>query len=140
MAGAVFKEVAERTIILKSKRVPEKVAPDSLEQVPHWPVAPGGNNHAVRKVAERLNMPYTAPACNWVKPAGEPLDKPMAEEMKLARGRIPDVTGLGAKDASYLLGSLGLEVRMKGRGKVTAQSRKPGSSLGKGGIIELQLQ
>ena len=140
MAGSVFKEVAERTMILKSKRMPEKEAPDSLDTTPHWPVVPGGNNHALQKVAERLNMPYASPACNWVKPCDEPIDQPRAEEMKLAKGRIPDVTGLGAKDATYLLGTLGLEVRMKGRGKVVAQSRKPGSSLGKGGEIELQLQ
>jgi len=140
MAGAVFKEVAERTMILKSKRIPEKEAPDSLEHTPHWPVASGGNNHALKKVTERLNMPYSSPACNWVKPVQEPIDETRIEEMKLAKGRIPDVTGLGAKDATYLLGTLGLDVRMKGRGRVVAQSRKAGSSLGNGGVIELQLQ
>ena len=141
MAGSVFKAVAERTMILKSKRLPEKLAADSMLQVPHWPAASGGNNIALRKVAAHLNLPYPSPDCDWVKPVSESMDQTAnIHEYKIPRGLIPDVIGMGAKDATYLLGNLGMEVRMKGRGKVVAQSRKPGTKLANGGVIELLLQ
>ncbi len=140
MAGAVFKEVAERTTILKSNRTPEDLKNDTLRIEPHWPVSSGGNNLAVRKVLTQLEMPLAVSECNWVKPSETPIDQVQMEEFKLPKGLIPDVTGMGARDAAYLLGNLGMEVRMKGRGKVVAQSRKPGTALGEGGVIEIQLQ
>ena len=140
MAGAVFKEVAEQTMILKMQRSPEKNAADTIHPKPHWPATTGGNNLALRKVSAELDLPYTSPACGWVKPCEQPLDQPGVEEFKLARNRIPDVTGMGAKDAAYLLGNLGMNVRMSGRGKVVAQSRKPGTAVDKGGVIEILLQ
>lgn len=140
MAGAVFKEVAERTTILKSNRTPEMIKNDTLRTEPHWPVSSGGNNLAIRKVAAQLEMPIAVSDCNWVKPCDTPIDQAHMEEFKLPKGLIPDVSGMGARDAAYVLGNLGMEVRMKGRGKVVAQSRKPGTALGEGGIIEIQLQ
>jgi len=140
MAGAVFKEVAERTTILKSNRTPEDLKNDTLRIEPHWPVSSGGNNLAVRKVLTQLEIPLVVSECNWVKPSETPIDQVQMEEFKLPKGLIPDVTGMGARDAAYLLGNLGMEVRMKGRGKVVAQSRKPGTALGEGGVIEIQLQ
>lgn len=140
MAGSVFKEVAERTTILKSKRTPEQVEKDTIHVEPHWPANKGGNNLAVSKVAAHLNIPYQAPQCNWVTPCKESMDQHQNHEFKLKRGLIPDVQGMGAKDAAFVLGNLGLDVRLKGRGRVVAQSRKPGTALGEGGVIEIQLQ
>lgn len=39
---------------------------------------------------------------------------------------IPDVLGMGARDAVYILESRGVKVRLEGRGKVTAQSLPAG--------------
>ena len=53
---------------------------------------------------------------------------------------VPNVKGMGAKDAVYLLESQGLHVRISGIGKVTAQSIAPGSYLRKGQTITLTLK
>ena len=45
---------------------------------------------------------------------------------------VPDVTGMGAKDAVYLLESRGLKVRLNGRGKVKKQSFPAGKPVLKG--------
>lgn len=139
MAGAVFKEVAERTMILKSKRTPDKMTKDTTTVVEHWPAVSGGNNLALQKVAAQLGLPYSSPKYSWIKPSGQPIDKPLAQEFRVPKGRVPDVIGMGIKDAVYLLGNLGMEVRVTGRGKVTAQSISPGTRLGRGGVIELEL-
>lgn len=53
--------------------------------------------------------------------------------------KVPDVTGLGLKDAVYLLENLGLRVEAKGRGKVIYQSLAQNADFHKGQEINLQL-
>lgn len=53
---------------------------------------------------------------------------------------VPNVKGMGAKDAVYLLESRGMHVRLSGLGEVTAQSVPPGSYLHKGQTITLTLK
>ena len=47
--------------------------------------------------------------------------------LNLPAGRIPDVRGMGARDAMYLLEGLGCRVELRGRGQVTRQSIRPGT-------------
>ena len=51
----------------------------------------------------------------------------------------PDVTGMGAKDAVYVLESRGLKVKIQGRGKVKSQSYPAGKEIVKGGECVLTL-
>jgi cell division protein FtsI (penicillin-binding protein 3) len=52
---------------------------------------------------------------------------------------MPDVTGMGLKDAVYMLETSGLQVQVKGKGKVQVQSIAPGTKIYKGQNIILQL-
>ena len=52
---------------------------------------------------------------------------------------VPDVTGMGAKDAVYLLESRHIKTRLKGRGKVKSQSIHAGSTIKQGMVCELVL-
>jgi cell division protein FtsI (penicillin-binding protein 3) len=52
---------------------------------------------------------------------------------------VPDVTGLGLKDAISVLENMGLRVQAKGSGKVVFQSLAENTSFQKGQIINLQL-
>jgi cell division protein FtsI (penicillin-binding protein 3) len=52
---------------------------------------------------------------------------------------VPDVSGLGLKDAVYLLEKEGLQVTVQGKGKVQQQSLTPGTKTFKGQTIILQL-
>ncbi|RYD95432.1 MAG: PASTA domain-containing protein [Sphingobacteriales bacterium] len=54
-------------------------------------------------------------------------------------GIVPDVKGLGLKDAIYILENEGLKVSVQGRGTVKGQSLAPGARISKGQIIILQL-
>ena len=53
--------------------------------------------------------------------------------------KVPDVTGLGLKDAVYLLENMGLKVEAKGKGKVVYQSIVQNADFHKGQSINLQL-
>ena len=52
---------------------------------------------------------------------------------------VPDVRGMTLRDAIYVLENLGLEVEVKGRGRVATQSMTPGGRLTKGSTIKLKL-
>ncbi|WP_425390795.1 penicillin-binding protein [Ekhidna sp.] len=52
---------------------------------------------------------------------------------------VPDVRGMTLRDAIYVLENLGLEVEVKGRGRVATQSMTPGGRLTKGTTIKLRL-
>ena len=58
---------------------------------------------------------------------------------KLYRGMMPDVKGMGLKDAVYMLETSGLQVQVVGKGKVQSQSIQPGTAIVKGQNIILQL-
>ena len=55
-------------------------------------------------------------------------------------GLVPNVIGMGAKDAVYLLESKGLRVQIYGIGKVRSQSITGGSRIVKGQTVTLQLR
>jgi cell division protein FtsI (penicillin-binding protein 3) len=55
------------------------------------------------------------------------------------RGMVPDVKGMGLKDAVYLLENQGMRVQVQGSGTVQVQSVAPGTQIVKGQTIVLQL-
>jgi cell division protein FtsI (penicillin-binding protein 3) len=55
------------------------------------------------------------------------------------KNKVPDVTGLGLKDAVYVLENMGLKVSAIGRGKVIYQSLAQNSNFSKGQSIKIQL-
>ena len=52
---------------------------------------------------------------------------------------MPNVKGMGLKDALYLLENMGLKVAVKGKGKIVTQSIVPGAGLAKGITVMLEL-
>jgi cell division protein FtsI (penicillin-binding protein 3) len=53
---------------------------------------------------------------------------------------MPDVCGMGLKDAVYLLESQGMNVLIKGKGTVVRQSIAPGSPVSRRTPVVLELQ
>ncbi|GAB1360668.1 hypothetical protein MASR1M31_24910 [Porphyromonadaceae bacterium] len=87
-----------------------------------------------------MDIEYTDPDddADWVK-AIQGEEEITLSPVKLIDNLIPNVVGMGAKDAVYLLESRGLRVGLSGRGKVTQQSITPGSRLSRGQYIALTL-
>lgn len=52
---------------------------------------------------------------------------------------MPDVKGMGLKDALYLLENMGIKVSVNGKGKINSQSLAPGTRLAKGVTVILEL-
>ena len=52
---------------------------------------------------------------------------------------MPDVKGMGIKDALYLLENQGIKVEVEGIGRVKSQSINAGQTVTKGSIVKLKL-
>jgi len=58
----------------------------------------------------------------------------------IPKDKVPNVYGMTAKDAIYLLESRGLIVKMKGYGRVVSQSILKGTDITKGQLIKIELR
>lgn len=61
------------------------------------------------------------------------------QSISLSRNRVPDVRGMTARDATYLLEACGLRVSLSGRGRVKNQSLPAGTPVSKGADVRLIL-
>lgn len=60
-------------------------------------------------------------------------------QLSQSTGKVPDVRGMAADDAIFLLENAGLQVILNGRGKVREQSIVPGAAVIKGSTIQILL-
>ena len=67
-------------------------------------------------------------------------DGVVLSKIKPSDTKVPNVIGMGAKDAVYLLETYGLRVKLQGRGKVRQQSMPAGSAVVKDGVCTLTLE
>ena len=143
MAGSVFSEIAER-VYAKHLALDLKEAKDSTAIL--TPDVKHGNLAAAQYILDEIDIETTG-----IEKHDE--DKPLWGNVthnhnlnisltpnEISEKKVPRVIGMGAKDAVYLLESLGLRVHLSGMGKVKTQSIPPGNTLIKGKTIQLRLQ
>lgn len=98
-----------------------------------------GYSNDFEELMNYLNIPYKKrDKKNWTK-VDKKFNQMEMSEFQLNRKTIPDVRGMGARDAVYILENLGLKVKLNGIGKVYTQSLPPGIKI-KGQTIKLILK
>lgn len=65
--------------------------------------------------------------------------KPVIRNATVRQQVMPNVRGMGLKDALFLLENMGVRVSVKGKGKVTSQSVSAGEAIAKGASVVLEL-
>jgi cell division protein FtsI (penicillin-binding protein 3) len=138
MAGSVFKSIAEEIMALKSNLKPEHLKLDTTAIYPYFPQAKGGYARALNSVMSNLNLNIRTTNTNWISThtTDSVLD---IKPLKVFKNKMPDLQGMGAKDAMYLLGQMGLRVQVNGRGKVVSQNISVGNQVTKGQLVRIQL-
>ena len=139
MAGMVFKNIAEQTYVRKVQLSVEDCKTDSTLR--KNPVIKHGNWKQSQTLLASLNYPAGKPdkETDWVKISQDSLVY-LPEALALNKSLIPDVRGMGARDAVFLLEKMGLRTNLTGAGKVVSQSFAPGQKLVKGTTITITLQ
>jgi cell division protein FtsI (penicillin-binding protein 3) len=138
IALPVFKEVANRLFainmhnvnsISKQQKVNEVLAVKSMK----------GSEYDV--LAQKLNILKKAVNTpNWIQNIHtDSMGNFTYSNFVNYKNAVPDVNGMGLKDAIYLLEKIGLKVIPVGKGKVVTQSMLPGSNFKKGQKITIQL-
>jgi cell division protein FtsI (penicillin-binding protein 3) len=137
VALPVFREVADKLYAIaleKQRPMRAALAIDTLLAFK------AGQGREWKTILNTLDLPMQGAIgnSNWVRPAVN--DKKIAfATVKQAKGGVPDVTGMGLKNALYLLENAGLRVIVRGAGKVTNQSIPGGSLLEKNQTIVIEL-
>ena len=143
MAGSVFSEIAER-VFAKHLAKDLKEAKDSTSIL--TPDVKHGDLIATNYVLDDIDVPTVNSTIKkergkpvWGKITHTPNTNITLTPNEINTKRVPNVIGMGAKDAVYLLESLGLKVQIIGMGKVKSQSILAGNTLQKGKTIQLRL-
>ncbi len=138
MSGTVFSAIANKVYASRLKY--HKAINEKGKRKFDLPSTKDGNRYDLKNVLKDLHIPYIQNTEEeWV---GTTRNKSSIEFHKrlISRGLVPDVIGMTAKDAVYLIENSGMNVRLIGAGKIVKQSVKPGSQVYRGGLIELTLR
>lgn len=141
-AGSVFSRIAER---IYAKHLVKNIAQAKDSTAVLIPDVAQGDITETAYVLKQLNVksnsasiPYSFnPVWGKAKTTDSYVELSTAQPDKK---RVPNVVGMGAKDAVYLLESYGMKVHLSGVGKVHAQSIPSGSMVRKGEYITLTLK
>lgn len=145
MSGVVFHNIAEG-IMAQSLKTDVAAARDSSSVL--FPQVKTGNLLASDYVLTRLGFTVDGGwGGKWASGLpiwGEALHAKGVMELKrkpaYARKYVPNVLGMGAKDAVYLMESRGMRVKIEGRGTVKAQSVPAGKVIRKGMTCTLTMK
>lgn len=146
MCGPVFRNIAEG-IMAKDIKLDVRDAKDTSSVL--CPDVKAGNVLAADYVLSHLGIKTFADwSANNVKGSslwGHATIKDgkavaLRRTKQFARSQMPDVHGMGARDAVYLIESRGVKVRVVGRGRVVKQSIEPGTAVKLGMHCELILE
>lgn len=137
VAGPVFREVADRLYAIaveKQQPMQSSTSIDTLLALKH------GKGGEWKQILTTLHLPWQGAvgSTDWVSAAVN--DRKIAlTPVAQVKGAVPDVTGMGLKDALYLLENAGLRVVIKGAGKVKAQSIAGGTKILNDQTITIEL-
>jgi cell division protein FtsI (penicillin-binding protein 3) len=122
MSGGIFHHISEG-VMAKSLKLSVTDARDSTSVL--VPSVLKGDNNAAGYVLRQL---------------GVNTSKVSMASVDVKAGKMPDVTGMGARDAVYQLERLGVKVKLSGKGFVARQSIAPGTTLQTGMSCMLELK
>ncbi|MBR4758156.1 MAG: transpeptidase family protein [Bacteroidaceae bacterium] len=122
--GPVFSEISQLVMNQGVCRDPREAA-DSTSIF--TPFVANGNTKDARKLLSMMDIPWQGV---------------LKDESTLAQSpnTVPNVKGMGARDAIYLLQSAGLKVKLHGTGIVVGQSIPAGTKNAKGRTISINLK
>lgn len=138
MSGRVFKRIAEEVFVQNVAASPLLTAYNDagISKTPH--VKSGLSEHS-KYVMKKLNVKYAGnPKGEWMSARTED-DRVLLSSRNIPGNLVPNVVGMGARDAVYAMESAGLRVSLTGQGTVVAQSVPPGSKVEKGRTVVIRL-
>ena len=137
VAGPVFKEIADKLYAIKNTSNPVATGVLKKDSAGFYYA---GETKDVKKVLGELAINYIDSVNNqpWSSIYGND-GNPVVNTRLIAKNTMPNVKGLGLKDALYLLESMNMKVMARGKGRVTVQSIDPGAAVNRNQLIKIEL-
>ena len=139
MAGGVFKNIAEEVNARVNRVEVTKELKDTIN--PIIPAVKAGMHIPTEYIMDKLDISYNEDVdSDWVSTSLNKEEEVIeVKSRKVVDNLVPNVVGMGAKDAVYLLEKSGLRVSLSGKGLVKSQSITPGQNIVKGQTVSLIL-
>lgn len=135
MSGKVFKDIAERVYANDTRLKIDKMDNDTL----YLPFVKAGKISETKKVLSKLDIDHKMSQGEWAKFVSQN-EKVEAKTLEINKDWVPNVVGMGAKDAVYLMEKAGLRVQIEGVGTVKSQSILAGRKAVKNQTVVLILK
>jgi cell division protein FtsI (penicillin-binding protein 3) len=140
VAGPVFKEIAERTFAVRNMFEESAEENEDENRMPVLPDVQKGQSKNIMRVAQELKLEnISGTPETLLTSVTKSENRLILGEYDIQDGKMPDVRGMGASDAVFILENAGLRVKIKGAGKVKNQSAQPGSGFTRGDYVYLTL-
>ena len=137
IAGPVFRELANKVYATDPSF--HTTSAGLLAEKCKLPGSKDGAQTDLMQLYQALEMPYLGGSSgDWITvTTGDSVA--VLSPRSIEANRVPDVRGMGLRDALYLLENAGLQVKTLGMGTVRRQSIAPGSDLTTSQAITLEL-
>jgi cell division protein FtsI (penicillin-binding protein 3) len=137
VSAPVFKEVADKLFAVKNTH-PILLAEGARKENTGFYYA--GETKDVKQVLNVLAIPYVDSAGKqpWSSMYSNN-SRAVVNTRYITKNTVPNVKGMGLKDALYLLEAMNMKVMAKGSGRVTLQSIEPGAAVNKNQLIKIEL-
>ncbi len=140
VAGPVFKEIADN-IFSTNLNIHPSIENDTVTYKATMPIVKTGSSSDLKYLFNNLKIPFiNNEEGTWLQQvSSEKVVELISSNKSVVAGVVPDVKGMGLRDAIYLLESSGLQVRVDGIGVVKNQSLPAGTKILKGQLITITL-
>jgi cell division protein FtsI (penicillin-binding protein 3) len=134
----VFKEIAEKVYALNT--ISDSGAFPVDENHPLTPKVKNGLLEPSRYALKKLDISHKDSVSGQWAAALQQGEDVIFKSRNVVANLVPNVTGMGARDAVYALESAGLRVQLIGKGGVVSQSIASGERVNKGQTITIELK
>lgn len=137
VAGPVFREIATKLYAMYVDKKDPSLYVAKKDSASYFY---SGYSQDIKSVYDLLKVKYADSALtnNWAMVYAANY-QPVVKASTIKKKVMPNVRGMGLKDALYLLENMGIKVTVTGKGKIAAQSIAPGTELVKGVSVLLEL-
>jgi cell division protein FtsI (penicillin-binding protein 3) len=137
LGAPVFREIATRLYAMYVERKSPSLYTARKDSSAYFYA---GYTPDIKNIYETLKVGYTdSVAGNEWSSVYATNYQPVIKSNTIRHQVMPNVKGMGLKDALFLLENMGLKVAVKGKGKIYGQSVAPGTALAKGITVMLEL-
>jgi cell division protein FtsI (penicillin-binding protein 3) len=138
VAAPVFREIADKIYATQLKLNDNYLNTPAMASLPDIMSGPIKDIKAIYSIFN-CKLMFEDKDLQWANAKILSSDTVIVSEREFIGNLVPNVVGMGLRDALYVLENAGMRVRFSGRGMVRSQSLRPGTRIVQGSEITIQL-